>query len=246
MKKIFAIIMVLGVVVMSLAALTGCQQASSNNSTTAALPATTAQTYSTLGASLAQGMAGSMSGWAGTGGVSTFGIKDVSSKDIVVSGPTSGWYSIAGTETAGGVTIEVDLHAKVDTAGKTVDVYGTYKYSSAVYAMTLTYGSSSNPYHADYTLVSGIVTNVVISGSVGISMNVADASNVSHTLAMTFTTTSFSLPRSTVADYPTGTISISSTYDNVSQTGITLVFDGTAIGTFTYGGTSTSFTVYPS
>ncbi|OGB89504.1 hypothetical protein A2625_01130 [candidate division WOR-1 bacterium RIFCSPHIGHO2_01_FULL_53_15] len=252
----YFVILVLSFVILS----AGCQTASTT-STSNALTNTAGESFASTGAGLANSVNESMGVWAGSGsvssGVTTAGIKSASVKaqTTTVTGPdANGYYHITQEVSSTiGTTYEADLFIRLVTneAGLVTDVYlyGSYGYSysgASSFSYTETFGSASSPYHGSATWSGSTLTSIAASGTIIFNISTSSASAGDHTIAMTFTISSYSLPVTAGADdYPTGTISIVTTYDGVSQPTMSITFNGTATASFTYGDYSSTISVAP-
>jgi hypothetical protein len=87
------------------------------------------------------------------------------------------------------------------------------------------------------------LTKITASGTLSLSVASSTAQGESHTLAMTFSLSSYALPITSGDDYPTGSITIASTYDGATQPTITLTFNGTSTATFSYGDYTSTITI---
>ncbi len=249
MKKVFVFFALLAMV-----AMVGCQQASSPSSTTTkTMPDATAQQYSMFGVTMAQGMGSMVAEWAAAGTPSAPIILGAQAGKKDVTGPVNGWYHIVETISATGLAVSIDIYAKLTLTGGDVtgvDIYGavTLNMTSGgdTIAYSVSYGSANNPFHGTITWGAVSPSNVTLSGSIGINATITSATSGNHTLAMTLSTSSFSVPITAVADYPTGTITIAVTYDGTQQPDMVLTFDGDSSATFAWGGTDTTVTVTPS
>jgi hypothetical protein len=258
MKKILIFAFILSLAAISLV---GCATSTSTTTTTTlptkTLDNSTASIYSTLGVDVASGISGSMGDWAEGGsvtGMSAMGVKASSTNALMaISAEADGWYHVTETISTSGVTIEIDVHAKlVSSEGVVTDVYiyGTYdvsyNYAGSIFAFTENIGSASSPFHgtATWNADKTDVTKIGISGSISLNATVPTTTEGTHNLAMTMTFTSYELPVTDgVPDYPTGRIDIAVTYDGAAQPNMAIVFDGDSTATFSYGDYTTIITI---
>jgi len=246
MKKILILLAII-----SLAAFTGCQQAATTSTTTKTLPDSAAQSYASLASGYANVICSSMAGWAQGGAIGSFGVKRVSAKTITE--PTNGWYHITETASADGYSYDYDVYAKFTPAtGTPTDVYlyGTvtinYSYQGSNYAYTFTYGSSSNPFHSSVTWnnTQDDVTSVSVSGTIAAVITAPNSAGTgTDTIELTMTFSNLSIPITSGADYPTGTVTIALKYNTVVQPDMTVTFDGDSTASWSYGGSAGTFTV---
>lgn len=244
MKKVFLMIIVLGVAMLSVAAFTGCQQASTSSSTTT-LSSTSAKSYASTASQYANQMIHTMAGWAGGGAITPFSVRgsSVDGKSLTVSPDpdANGYYSVTGTMYVDSVPIVVALHAKLSPSGTPTDVaiYGTETVSVSGETITLTYGNGeSNPCtgHITYAASGSTVTNVSVSGAFTFALS--GSANV--TMAITYS--NFSVPIG--GGYPNGSMTIAITQNNAAQPNMTIVFNGSAFATWSYNGESGSFQAF--
>ncbi|HTY13272.1 MAG TPA: hypothetical protein VMD02_03680 [Candidatus Omnitrophota bacterium] len=249
MKKAVMILLILGVAVMSMAALTGCQQASnsSNSSNTTSLPSSSASSYAQTATGYADSLISSMTSWATGGSISGLSVKSaaVGGKSETVSGPdTNGYYTISGTTSIGTYeTITYNVHAKLAPSAVNpteVDVYGTIavdtSYAGVTY--TVTYGGGiSNPLKGTLTWNAGKtdVTNVALNGSLSMEIKAG-----SDTTDLTISFSGLSVP---IGGYPTGTVTVAITNNGAAQPDLTLTYNGTSTVTWAYNGSSGSYTI---
>jgi hypothetical protein len=253
MKKILSVLLVLG---FGILLVSGCQQ-SSSTSQTKALDNSTAGTYSQMGIQVVNDLNESISHWVSSGavnvGVIGSSVRGSSVRAQTVTGPDgNGYYHIVESTTEGLATIEVDVYAKLvkNGDGKVTDayVYGGFTASLSNASYSITFGNgSATPYHAQATWVNSQLTTITTSGPLSETVTAASGTT-SHTIALAFTLTDFTIPipASPGNTYPNGTITISITYDDVVQpTNIVITFNGTSTVNLEYGDYQTSITIPP-
>ncbi len=234
----------------------GC---ASTTSTTKAMNDASAQSYSEMGVGMTSTINESIGTWAETGSISS-GVEGLGASGVKaqsITGPDSnGYFHIVESTTEGALgltgTFEADLYVKLVSAeGKVTDVYvyGSYSYaissSTGSLSYSLSFGSSpSTAYHATATWSGTDLTRIGASGSIAFTISGSSASEGSHSIAMTLSYSSdFSVPVTSVSDYPSGTVTIASTYDGASNPNIVITFTGTSTATITYGDYSSTFTI---
>lgn len=234
----------------------GCQTTPSTSSSKT-LTDQAAKSNAQLGANMAGTINASMGIWANSGsvsGVKGLGVKGTAVKSLDITAEADGWYHLTQSTTATlsgtTTTYEADLHIKLVTSeSKVTDIYlyGSYSYALSYAGSSLSYtesfGSSSNPYHGSATWSGDTLTKIAAAGSMSFSVSSYTAQEGSHTLSMTYNLSNYSLPVTSGDDYPTGTISVDSSYDSVSQPTITLTFNGTSTATFSYGDYTSTITI---
>jgi len=254
MKKLVGLSLVLGLGMLMVA---GCQTSSQTAATPKLVDNSTAGTYSQMGIQVVDTLNQSISGWVSSGavnvGVLGSSVRGSSVRAQGITGPDgNGYYHIVESTIEGKATIEADVYAKLvkNASGKVTDayVYGGYEAKLSNVTYTITFGNGiADPYHAQATWVGSQLTTITTSGP--LSETVAAASGTtSHTIALAFTLTNFTIPIPTTPGntYPSGTITIAITYDDVVQhDSIVITFDGTNTATLVYGDYSTSITIPP-
>ncbi len=262
MKKILFFGLVIG---LAAVLVYGCSS-SSSTSTNKTLDNVTAQSYAQVGSTLAQDITGSMASWAKSGsvtGMSVLNAKGLHASSVTVS-PTAdanGYYHISGevtgTVTYGATTytdtFTIDLYGKVTTNETTgdvtsVSVYGSYSETMSSADTTITYGETfgsgeAAPYVGTVTYSGAAISSITCTGSISVSIASSAPSAGSHHVVMAFTLGDFTVPITSGLDYPSGTITIATTLDGISQPNIVLTFNGTATATMTYGDYSASIIV---
>lgn len=260
MKKVVYFGLIIGLAALLVA---GCSSSSSTTATKT-LNDVSAKSYAEIGTTLAQDITGSMGSWASSGsvsGVTGLNAKGLRASSVDVTEEASGWTHITGEvtsvvtvgATAYTTTYSINLFGKVvtDEAGKvtSVSVYGSYSYSTSGGGSTIAYSETfgngvAAPYVGTASYSGATLNGITCAGAIKFDIAVASAAEGSHTVAMTFTLTSFSVPiRAGLEDYPTGTITIATTYDGAAQPNIVLTFTGIATATITYGDYTSTFLV---
>ncbi|PIS28526.1 hypothetical protein COT42_07745 [Candidatus Saganbacteria bacterium CG08_land_8_20_14_0_20_45_16] len=253
MKKTLALSLIIFVAVLLAV---GC--ASTTSSSEKLLSDTAAAVNADTAASLAQTINKSMATWAQTGTVSgtvvSSEVKAAALGDFsVVTGPdTNSYYHVTEEVSTTSGTYEVDLHVKLvkDGSDQVTDtyIYGTLSLSAIVgtsnFSYTMTFGSGvSDPYHGTATWSGADLASIGASGPLSLSITTNDGTTT-HTTGLTLIMSSFSLSVTSGADYPTGTISITLTYDETADSNTyTITFNGTNTATVTYGTDTTTITL---
>ncbi|MFH1361660.1 MAG: hypothetical protein ABIH69_03300 [bacterium] len=247
---IFALILFIGALLIA-----GC---SSTSTSTKLVTNASAAINASTAASLAQEVNDAMAAWTSAGSVSgtivTASIKAAALDSAsVVTGPDAGgYYHVTEEVTTTSGTYEADLYVKLVTneAGQTTDtyIYGTFVLSLNVAGSSLTYtmtfgSGSADPYHGTATWTSGELTSISAAGPLRLSITTNDGT-IDHTTVMTISLSGFSLPVTAGADYPTGTMTITMTYDGTTDANTyTIVYNGTSTAAVSYGSYSTTITV---
>ena len=256
MKKILVFILALSVGVILAA---GCNSVASNATAAKDVDNATALSYAQTGANMSGSINSSMGVWASSGSVSGgVSVSGVSLKNKTITGPNSnGYFHVVESTTESlsygsatmVTTFETALYVKlVLSQGKVPDVYvyGTFTETlstnttqgNSKITYTQSYGSSSSPYHGQATWQGDTLTALAADGTINQSI-----SSGAHTITMAMTFTGYSLPITSGDDYPTGTISITTTYDGTAQPTMTVTFNGTATASFSYGDYSANFSL---
>jgi hypothetical protein len=192
----------------------------------------------------------SMAGWAGAGTVSSFGLSGKSVNAKLITGPVSGWYHITQTASLAGYVLDYDVYSRLTptTDPTAVDLYGAlnidYTSGSSTYSYDLTFGSSADPFHGAVTRSLSTITSILIDGTVVMAATGPSGDGAgTNSLTLTVNYSNISMPVTAGLDYPSGTVTVGIVYNGATQPDFVIVFDGTAVADWTFGGSSGTINV---
>jgi len=255
MKKLLGLGLILGLGMLMVA---GCQTSSQPAAAPKLVDNATAASYSDMGVTLTQDVNNSIVGWANggsvTGGILGSSIRGASLNAQTVTGPDAdGYYHVTEEVSSLYGTYEADLYVKLtkNISNQVTDVYvyGSHSFelvsptSGTTITYSMTFGSGkSTPYHATATWSGTTLSSVTATGPLALTIASATAT-ASHQIVMTYAISNLSIPVTSGDDYPTGSITITVTYDGQNSAGITITFNGTSTATLVYDGYTTTFTI---
>jgi len=193
-----------------------------------------------------QSIASSMASWINSGSVESFNLDGSVYNAVVVTDLGGGSYHITLSTTEGLSTYSADIYATVEVSLLhqigTVEMSGSFtsarSYAGYTILCTQEYGTSGTPIKGTATLSSGVVSSITISGGISSTLQ-----GRLRNIMMTLSTSTFTLPVTTGTDYPTGSITIATTYNGMAQDSIIVTFNGTSTGSITYGTKSGTFPI---